>query len=97
MSSGLTRAVVFSGISMGLAFVAGFTIKQMYKMEKLQSSIDNYVARTGNGDIACTFAGAKVSFSGKKLTDIDPVVRPSVETGFKTGDCRAELAKPSHG
>jgi hypothetical protein len=58
-----------------------------------QSQINNYVAETGKGDITCNFAGAKLSFSGKPLDQIEAGIRPAVERGLKTGACVATLAK----
>ena len=62
----------------------------------LQSQITDYVSATGNGEIACEFGGATISFSGKPVNQIENYIRPAVVNGLKTGTCVATLAKGPH-
>ena len=85
------------GISMvgaiGIAGVIAISTVANRELDSLQSQITDYVSATGNGEIACEFGGAKISFSGKPVNQIENYIRPAVVNGLKTGACVATLAK----
>jgi hypothetical protein len=79
------------GIVVGAA--VGLTIHGT-ETNKLQNSIDNYVAANGNGSINCHFVDAgDITFANKKLSQIDQTLQPLVIKGLETGACWGELPK----
>jgi hypothetical protein len=87
-----TNNVALAGIASVLVIGAIGTY-EIHDATGLQSSINQFVARTGEGDIVCTFKDAASIFVNKKLVDIDAAFRPLVASGLTNGSCTATLSK----